>query len=390
MQTLGRSQFQTSGKVVRVRLDANGNATSAQNGQIVVDGHAIDLNVNVPHGQMEDFMKLTSKTGSAMLTGVVATKAHLLIPPGHEPVEHRLKLDGTFDLSNARFASDNVQAKIEQLSLRGQGKPKELKTADPTLVRSEMRGTFHMANGVIALPDLNYSVPGADIQLAGSYSMDGTLEFDGTARMQATVSQMLGGWKGILLKPANKFFEKDGAGTLVPIKISGTREAPQFGVDFSRMNMKGTKPERPDQKQPDTKAPDTKQPAPGSISSSRNKDNFRLIPIRRASFHHHPGGIACKRAAGSEQKASLRQSSSRHLEICKEIAMPHVSVHYKIYLPEGHHRQPRNASYTLEPNPSSEVDVTDPGNDHPGRFIFRSFRLNWTVNRGLRTCSSGA
>jgi hypothetical protein len=243
-----------------VRLDANGNATSAQNGQIVVDGHAIDLNVNVPHGQMEDFMKLTSKTGSAMLTGVVATKAHLLIPPGHEPVEHRLKLDGTFDLSNARFASDNVQAKIEQLSLRGQGKPKELKTADPTLVRSEMRGTFHMANGVIALPDLNYSVPGADIQLAGSYSMDGTLEFDGTARMQATVSQMLGGWKGILLKPANKFFEKDGAGTLVPIKISGTREAPQFGVDFSRMNMKGTKPERPDQKQPDTKAPDTKQP----------------------------------------------------------------------------------------------------------------------------------
>jgi hypothetical protein len=45
--------------------------------------------------------------------------------------------------------------------------------------------------------------------------------------------------------------------------------------------------------------------------------------------------------------------------------MPHVSVHYKIYLPEGHHRQPRNASYTLEPNPSSEVDVTDPGNITP-------------------------
>jgi hypothetical protein len=249
--TLGHSQFQTSGKVVRVRLDANGNETSAQNGKLVIDGHAIDLNVNVAHGQMEDFMRLTSKTGNAMLTGIVATKAHLLIPPGHEQVEERMKLDGTFTLSSARFASDSVQAKIEQLSLRGQGKPGEIKTADPTLVRSEMQGTFHMANGVIALPDLDYNVPGADIQLKGSYAMSGALQFDGTARMEATVSQMVGGWKGLLLKPADRFFKKDGAGTLVPIKISGTRDAPQFGVDFSRMGIKGTKPERPDQKQPD-------------------------------------------------------------------------------------------------------------------------------------------
>ncbi|HTQ31556.1 MAG TPA: hypothetical protein VMI53_10130 [Opitutaceae bacterium] len=45
--------------------------------------------------------------------------------------------------------------------------------------------------------------------------------------------------------------------------------------------------------------------------------------------------------------------------------MPHVSVHYKVYLTAGHHRQPRNASAELEPNPSSEVDVTNPGNITP-------------------------
>jgi hypothetical protein len=45
--------------------------------------------------------------------------------------------------------------------------------------------------------------------------------------------------------------------------------------------------------------------------------------------------------------------------------MPHVSVHYKIYLIAGHHRQPRNASAELEPNPPSEVDVTNPGNITP-------------------------
>jgi hypothetical protein len=45
--------------------------------------------------------------------------------------------------------------------------------------------------------------------------------------------------------------------------------------------------------------------------------------------------------------------------------MPHVSVHYKIYLFAGHHRQPRNASAVLEPDPSSEIDVSNPGNITP-------------------------
>ena len=41
--------------------------------------------------------------------------------------------------------------------------------------------------------------------------------------------------------------------------------------------------------------------------------------------------------------------------------MPHVSVHYKVIIPAGHHRQPRNANGELEPYPSSEVDVDEPG-----------------------------
>jgi len=57
----------------------------------------------------------------------------------------------------------------------------------------------------------------------------------GTAKLQATVSQMVGGIAGFLLKPADRFFKKDGAGTDLPIHISGTRENPQFGVDFDRM-----------------------------------------------------------------------------------------------------------------------------------------------------------
>jgi hypothetical protein len=249
--TLGRSPFTTSGEIVRVRVGAPLPASQTAPSQTAqVDGRDIDLAINIAHGQIDDFLKLTSKSGNALLTGAVAVKAHLQIPPGHdEPLDERMKLDGTFQISGARFTSDKIQGRIQQLSLRGQGRPEDIKAADPTLVRSEMQGTFHMSRGVIALPDLEYNVPGADIQLKGSYALDGALNFTGTAKMQATVSQMVTGWKSLLLKPVDKFFSKDGAGTLVPITIQGTREAPKFNVDFSRINWKGTHPENPATKQ---------------------------------------------------------------------------------------------------------------------------------------------
>ena len=112
-----------------------------------------------------------------------------------------------------------------------------------------------MAGGVIALPNLKYTVPGAEIDLNGTYGVDGgTLNFKGTAQMQATVSQMVGGWKGILLKPADRLFKKNGAGTEVPIHVDGTEQDPMFGVDFGQIGHTRPKsragPARPSKRRP--------------------------------------------------------------------------------------------------------------------------------------------
>jgi hypothetical protein len=69
--------------------------------------------------------------------------------------------------------------------------------------------------------------------MTGDYSLNGqTFDFHGTVRLDATVSQMTTGWKSILLKPVDPFFSKDGAGTEVPIRITGTQSEPHFGLDF--------------------------------------------------------------------------------------------------------------------------------------------------------------
>ena len=236
--TLGQSHFTAEGKVVRVPPGTTSHGTATPG------GHEIALHVKVDRGRMEDFLRLTSKNGTPLLTGTLALKATLEILPGSAPVDERLKLNGSFTLDDAQFTSVKIQNEVGELSLRGQGRPNEARHGQGADVRSAMHGNFSMADAVIALPDLIYTVPGAEIDLAGTYGVDGgLLNFKGTAKTQATVSEMVGGWKGALLKPADRYFRKDGAGTEVPIHVDGTRENPAFGVDLGR--MKHTHPQIP-------------------------------------------------------------------------------------------------------------------------------------------------
>jgi len=249
--TLGQSHFTVQGKIVGLRTaEAGSNGADLKTGAAPPrKGHEILLTVDVPHGRMEDFMRLTSKSGTPLMTGSLALKTSLEIPPSKEPVHERIRLKGSFLLDDAQFTNPKIQDRIADLSLRGQGRPKDAKNnTDDTQIRSSMQGDFTMAHGVITLPNLKYTVPGADVEMSGTYGVeDGGLDFTGWAKLQATVSQMVGGWKGFLLKPADRFFKKDGAGTKVPIHIDGTRQDPHFGVDFGR--MKSSSPQRPDQKQ---------------------------------------------------------------------------------------------------------------------------------------------
>ena len=99
-----------------------------------------------------------------------------------------------------------------------------------------MQGHFKLGGGNLQLPDLDYRVPGAEIVAHGTYGLKGgSLAFDGDARLDASLSKIVGGWKGLLLKPADRYLRKNGAGTDVPVHVTGTRKEPKFGVDFDRL-----------------------------------------------------------------------------------------------------------------------------------------------------------
>lgn len=218
--------------LAHTHIVASGDVVRAQN----MPGHDISLDVTVAPAHIDNMLRLGVKTEPPIMTGdlVMHTKLHL--PPGEGTVLDRLYLKGNFRITNAHFTSEKIQSKVDELSLRGQGKPKEIREEPHPNIASEMSGDFVLGGEKITIPELHYEVPGAQVAMNGVYSLDGNqFDFKGVARMQAKVSEMVTGWKSLALKLADPLFMKDGAGTEIPIAITGTRSEPHFGVEWNKV-----------------------------------------------------------------------------------------------------------------------------------------------------------
>jgi hypothetical protein len=196
-------------------------------------GHHVELDVVIEKGKIDDLLKLAIRTDPPIMTGGVRLRTHFDLPPGEPDVANRLKLAGNFEVSGVHFTNKRIQGKVDALSMRSQGKPKLAQDNIPDNVHSDLKGTFELTDGLISFSQLQFQVPGTQVNLTGQYSLDGNqFDFHGKARMDAKLSHMVSGWKAILLKPADPFFSKNGAGTEIPVKVTGTKSEPHFGADF--------------------------------------------------------------------------------------------------------------------------------------------------------------
>ena len=216
--TLGKSTFDVSGSIERGALETH---------------KEISLHATAGKTGLEDFLRLAVNSRTPPMTGRIAFNTTVKIPPGKIPVIERFELDGTFQLDGVRFTSPDVEAKIASLSHHAKGEPDATGTGGIT---AEFGGRFGLRGGVMALPQLRFQVPGADVSLEGKYWLaSGDIDFTGTARLDATVSQMATGWKHVILRPLDPLFRRDGAGTVLPIRITGTRGTPSFKLDIGRV-----------------------------------------------------------------------------------------------------------------------------------------------------------
>jgi hypothetical protein len=191
-------------------------------------GRTIILDAVTDGATIQDLLHLA--VDSNVMTGAARLQAKIDIGEGSADLIDRMKLSGQFEIAGARFTSPSTEQKIETLSLKGQGEPGAAPVGDPV---SDFSGNLRVVNGVVTLSRLDFDVTGAAVALDGTYDLDsGQLDMRGKLRLQAKLSQTTTGVKSFFLKAVDPFFEGKDAGTVLPIKITGTKDNPSFGLDF--------------------------------------------------------------------------------------------------------------------------------------------------------------
>jgi hypothetical protein len=226
----------TSGDTILNEVDASFlNSSLVCRGGVVrlpgPPGKTVSLQIDTEKARIEDLIKLAVKSKSPM-TGAASFHTKFLLPPGQKDIADKLQLDGAFKLGQAHFSDLNIQQKINSLSRHGKGKPNQ----ETGNVVSNLSAHFLLKNADMKFSDLNFEVPGALVALNGTYSLHKQqLDFLGFLKLQAKLSQTTTGIKSILLKPIDPLFKGKNAGTVIPIKVTGTQDHPSFGLDKSRL-----------------------------------------------------------------------------------------------------------------------------------------------------------
>jgi hypothetical protein len=196
-------------------------------------GRTVTLDVTISRGRLEDILRLAIKTPKPPMIGGLNLTTAFVLPPGDEEVVRKLRLDGRFTIAGTRFTNSTVQEKINELSHRSSG---NVRDAAMPRVASRFDGSFKLGGGRLEIPGVKFDVPGSLVDLAGTYDLvPETLDFKGMLFMDVKVSDTTTGLKHLLLKLADPLFRRDGGGSAIPIKVSGSRSDPSFGLDKGRM-----------------------------------------------------------------------------------------------------------------------------------------------------------
>jgi hypothetical protein len=198
-----------------------------------VKGRTVTLDLEMDKARLEDVLLMAINAPEPPMRGALKLTTTFVLPPGDRDVVEKLQLDGAFTIAEARFVNDEVQTKINELSRRTRG---QVQNQKPVRVSSRFAGTFKLGDSRLAIPHVGFDVPGSAIRLSGTYGITSErINFRGTAYTDAKISEMTTGFKSLLLKPVDFLFRNDGGGSAIPVRITGTRSQPDFGLDTGRV-----------------------------------------------------------------------------------------------------------------------------------------------------------
>jgi hypothetical protein len=230
---------------LKTHLVANGSVAKSAHGE----GKTAIIDFQSSHARIQDLLRLFVKANRAPMSGNITLQAQSELPPGDQPFFKKLKLSGGFGISGGTF-SPSTQKSIDELSAGASGKKKSGENQDRTkedkakedngkevvdseTVLTDLKGQVNLSAGTAKFTNLTFNVPGAASRMDGTYNLlNKKVDLRGQLQVDSKISNTTTGGKAFLLKMMEPFFKKKREGEIVPVRISGTYEHPQFGLDI--------------------------------------------------------------------------------------------------------------------------------------------------------------
>jgi hypothetical protein len=215
----------------------NGRTTIRAHGQIAGSPKTANVDLAVDQGRAEEILHPFMHENVPVI-GVASLQSHAFVGPTGKPFLQRLRVEGQFDLPGAKDTNAQVERSLSAFSARQQNpsakadaNPLSTQSPDPSAnqardqaeVLSSLAGPVTIRQGVIATPSLRFQIPGAHVQLHGTYNLnDQSVHLLGNLKMDAGISHATTGWKSLLIKPFSPFFKrKHHTGSEIPIAVTG-------------------------------------------------------------------------------------------------------------------------------------------------------------------------
>ena len=170
------------------------------------------------------------------MSGVASFNAKVSLPPGEESFLKKLELQADFGINGGNFTKSDTQQGVNSLSQGALG-DKNHKTgnddSDSRNVLSDLKGHVLLRSGVATFSNLSFGVPGAAAEMHGTYNLiSEKVNLHGTLKTVAEISNTTHGIKSLMLKVLDPLFKNKPDGYLAPVKITGTYDHPEFGLDL--------------------------------------------------------------------------------------------------------------------------------------------------------------
>src|SRR6202034_2511016 len=226
---------------MRGRTNITVNGSVAHQGEM--HGKFTSLNFTVRNGHIEDLLPIfvAGHKQPSPFAGETNLTAQVTVPPMGKPLLEELALEGDFDISDGHFEKATTKASVDKFSAGASGENKETNANPPPAdsaesVAAQLRGHVVLRSTIATMTNLWLSIPGADANMHGTFNVvDQKINFRGTVRTNAGLSQQTSGLKSMFARVLDPLFKRK-RGTVVPVVMSGTYHDPHFGLDLNPVN----------------------------------------------------------------------------------------------------------------------------------------------------------